>query len=171
MAENKPEKEIRLEKLEQLKKLGVDPYPSTTPEHIVIEEARSKKEGALLATVGRVSAVRQHGKSTFVDLVDEDQKLQVYFKEDEVRQEKYELLKLLDVGDYLWVDGELFTTKAGELSLKTKKFKLLAKSLLPIPDAWQGLVDIETRYRSRALDFKINPEAKKIIQTRGQVIQ
>lgn len=171
MAENKSEREIRLEKLEELKQLGINPYPNVTPEHEVIEAVRRQKEGAKAATVGRVSAIRGHGASTFMDLVDEDQKLQVYFKLDEVGEKNYELLKLFDIGDYLWAEGELFITKAGELSLKAKKFELLTKSLLPIPDAWHGLTDVEARYRQRTLDFKINPEAKKIIETRSQVVQ
>lgn len=166
----RPEAEIRLDKLEQLKKLGVNPYPSITPEHTTIEEARAKKEGTKVAVVGRVSAIRSHGKSTFFDLQENEEKLQLYFKFDEVGEKNYELLELLDHGDYLWVSGELFTTKAGELSLKVKEFQLLAKSLLPIPEGWRGLTDIETRYRQRALDFKINPEARKIIQTRSKVI-
>lgn len=170
MAENKNEREIRLEKLEQLKKLGINPYPNTTPEHAVIEEVRGKKTGAQAATVGRVTAIREHGKSTFFDVVDDDHKLQVYFKQDDIGEQNYELLKLLDVGDYLWASGEVFITKAGEKSLKVASYELLAKSLLPIPDAWHGLTDVEARYRQRTLDFKINPEAKKTIQTRSQVI-
>lgn len=171
MTENKPEAVIRLEKLEELKKRGINPYPSATPAHITLPEARAKKEGATVATVGRVSGIREHGKSTFFDLEDEDAKLQVYFKQDELGDEAYDWLKLLDIGDYLWVDGELFTTKAGELSLKVKKFELLAKSLLPIPEGWHGLSDIETRYRQRALDFKVNDHARQIIQTRSAVIK
>jgi len=171
MAENKSEKEVRLEKLAELKKLGINPYPNTTPAYKTILEVRDKKEGAKVATVGRITAIREHGKSTFLDLFDEEQKLQVYFKLDEVGEQNYELLRLFDMGDYLWVDGELFITKAGELSLKAKKFQLLAKSLLPIPDSWQGLSDIETRYRSRALDFKINVEARTTIMTRAKVVQ
>ncbi len=159
-----------MEKLAELRKLGINPYPNTTPEHAVIEEVLHHKEGAKTATVGRVSAIREHGKSTFFDLVDDGHKLQIYFKQDEVGEKNYELLKLLDVGDYLWASGELFITKAGEKSLKVASYVLLAKALLPIPDAWHGL-DVETRYRQRTLDFKINPEAKKIIETRSKVIE
>ncbi len=171
MTENKSETTIRLEKLEELRKLGINPYPQSIPEHIVIEEVRIKKEGQKAATVGRISAIREHGKSTFIDLVDDNQKLQTYFKLDEVGEKDYHLLRLLDVGDYLWLSGELFITKAGELSLKVGKYQLLAKSLLPIPEHWHGLTDIETRYRQRALDFKINEEARRLITVRGKVIE
>lgn len=169
--ENKPEAVIRLEKLEELKKLGINPYPQAIPTHTTIAEVRGQKEEEKVATVGRISAIREHGKSTFIDLVDEQQKLQTYFKLDEVGDAPYSHLTLFDVGDYLWVSGELFTTKAGELSLKVKTFELLAKSLLPIPEHWHGLSDVETRYRSRALDFKINEEAFRIIQTRSKVVE
>lgn len=171
MTENKSEREIRLEKLSALKKLGVDPYPVETPAFEVIEEARTKKEGQAAATTGHVTAIREHGKSTFFDLEDSEQKLQIYFKVDEIGQKLYEQLQLLDVGDYLWVSGELFTTKAGEISLKAKEYQLLAKALLPIPEGWHGLTDVETRYRQRALDFKINKSARDIIKNRSAIIK
>lgn len=171
MIENKSEAAIRLEKLEAIKKLGINPYPQAIPAHATIAEVRTSKEGETAAVVGRISAIREHGKSTFIDLVDEQHKLQTYFKLDEVGERQYSLLPLFDVGDYLWVSGELFTTKAGELSLKVKTAELLAKSLLPIPEHWHGLSDVETRYRSRALDFKINEEAYKTIQTRSKVVE
>jgi len=161
---SKPEAVIRLEKLEELRKLGIDPYPAIVPDHITIEEVLSKKEGGKFATVGRITSIRGHGKSSFIDLEDADHKLQLFVKEDEVGKKDYQLLKLLDHGDYLWAEGELFTTKSGQLTLKTNKALLLAKSLLPVPDGWHGLSDVETRYRQRTLDFKINDQAKKIIQ-------
>ncbi len=169
--ENKSEAQVRLEKLEELKKLGINPYPQAIPTHTTIVEVKTEKEGTAAATVGRISAIREHGKSTFIDLVDEQHKLQTYFKLDEVGDAPYSHLPLFDVGDYLWVSGELFVTKAGELSLRVKTFELLAKSLLPIPEHWHGLSDVETRYRSRALDFKINEEAYKTIQTRSKIVE
>jgi len=168
--QSRPESEIRLDKLRQLKQLGVNPYPSATPRHITIEEAISKQEGAKVAVVGRTTAIRSHGKSTFIDLQENEAKLQLYFKLDQVGEKKYQLIELFDHGDYLWVTGELFITKAGELSLKVEDFQMLSKSLLPIPEGWHALEDIETRYRQRALDFKTNPEARRIILTRSKVI-
>lgn len=167
----RPEAEIRLEKLEQLQKLGIEPYPQVVPEHITVEEAVTKKDGHGVATVGRITSIREHGKSSFMDIEDDGHKLQLFFKQDETGEKEYGLLRLLDHGDYLWVKGEMFTTKAGQLSLKIKEFQLLAKSLLPIPDGWHGLSDIETRYRQRTLDFKINAEAKIIIETRSKVVE
>lgn len=169
MAEqSRPESEIRLDKLEQLKKLGINPYPSATPEHITIEEARGKKDGAKVSTVGRLTSIRKHGKIAFLDLTHEDHKIQLFSSID--NKEVFELIDLLDTGDYVWVEDELFTTKAGELTIKLTKLTLLAKALLPIPEGWNGLEDVETRYRQRALDFKTNPEARKIIETRAKII-
>ncbi len=166
----KPESVVRLEKLAELKKLGINPFPATTPAYITIEEARTKKNSAKLATVGRITGVRGHGGSAFLDIEDEGHKLQLFFKKDEVGKD-YDLLKLLDHGDYIWVEGEIFTTKAGELSLKATKFQLLAKSLLPVPDGWHGLSDVETRYRQRTVDFKANDKAREIIVTRSMVVE
>ncbi len=170
MNQPRPEAEIRLEKLEELKKLGIEPFPAIVPAHITTEEARTKKDGAKVAAVGRITGMRGHGGSAFWDIEDAGHKLQLFLKKDEIGKD-YETLKLLDHGDYIWVDGEMFTTKAGELSLKVTKFQLLAKSLLPVPDGWHGLSDVETRYRQRTLDFKTNEEAKKIIETRSKVVE
>jgi len=166
---SRPEAEIRLEKLHQLKKRGVNPYPSAVPEHLDLKEARAKGEGEFVAVSGRIGAIRSHGKLTFLDLLAEEEKLQLYFKSNDLGRD-YELLELLDHGDYLWAEGKLFTTKAGELSLQVSKFQLLAKALLPIPEGWHTLSDVETRYRQRALDFKINPGARQIMHVRAKVV-
>ena len=170
MQTNRPEAETRLEKLDQLKKLGINPYPNVTPNHEPIEHVRRLDEGKSTTTVGRIESIRQHGKSAFVDLVDPEDKIQLFFSQAEIGNDDYQLLSLLDSGDYLWVEGTLFTTGSGELTIKIQKFQLLAKSLLPIPTSWNGLEDVETRYRQRALDFKINKSARRIIQTRSQII-
>ncbi len=170
MTQNRPEAEIRLEKLEALKKAGINPYPNVAPAHKTITEALTKKDGAEIAVVGRLGSFRGHGKITFVDLIDPETKIQLFIKQDEVGEKEYEIISLLDTGDYIWVNGEIFTTKAGELSLKVKEFQLLAKSLLPIPDSWQGLSDVETRYRQRTLDFKINKRAFETIRIRSVIV-
>lgn len=167
---NKPEREIRLDKLQALKDLGIDPYPNVTPPHIEIEEVRHQKIGKEVATVGRITGMRGHGKIAFIDLEDPKSKIQLFFQADRLPQD-FTLLSLIDIGDYLWVSGELFTTKAGELSILIKKFVLLAKSLLPIPEGFHGLSDVETRYRSRTLDFKVNPEARSTIEIRSKTIE
>lgn len=167
--ENKSESQIRLEKLAQLRKDGIDPYPVVTPEHISLEQARKHNEGDTVATVGRIGALRSHGKTTFVDLVNHDHKLQLLFKSDALN-DLYETVSLLDTGDYLHANGELFITKAGELTLLVSSYTILAKALMPIPEHWHGFSDTEARYRLRSLDFKINKEARDIIKIRSRVV-
>lgn len=167
----KSEKHIRHDKLAELIKLGINPYPSVTPEHISVAQARQGQEGDPAAVVGRITSFRQHGKITFFDLAEGDSKIQLFAQLNEIGDSQYDLIKFFDVGDYLWVNGELFTTKAGELTIKVKQLQLLSKSLLPIPDSWQGLSDVETRFRQRALDFKINPAARAVLRVRAKIIQ
>lgn len=164
------ERDIRLDKLAGLVKEGVDPYPSQTPEYQPLAEVKKSASGEIGATVGRIGGLRTHGKATFLDLVEGEEKLQLYCQLDQLGG-KYHLIKYFDPGDYLWVKGELFLTKTGEPTLKLTDLVLLAKSLLPIPDSWQGLKDIETRYRQRTLDFKINPGARQTIATRAKLIR
>jgi lysyl-tRNA synthetase class 2 len=163
------EAKIRLEKLEQLRKLGIEPYPAAIPPFIAIEEARTTKENASVETVGRIAGLRKHGKLIFADLEDVGHKIQLLAKSDLTKN--FDRLDLFDQGDYMWVSGKLFTTKAGELTIQAEEIVMLAKSLLPIPEHWHGLTDVETRYRSRALDFKINDEARQVIVTRAKVIE
>lgn len=167
----KSEKQIRAEKLAELKKLGVNPYPSQPAgEFVTISEAREQGESANLGTVGRIGSLRSHGKATFIDLVESDSKLQLYCRADELGDD-YQLIHLLDTGDYLFVKGELFITHSKELTLKTQKLQILSKALTPLPDNWQGLSDIETRYRQRALDFKINATARQILHARTTLLR
>src|ERR1019366_2030166 len=118
---NKSEREARQDKLVALNALGVNPYPNETPPHHTISRAGRCKPGTKVALVGRISAIRTHGKSTFLDLVEDEQKLQIYCKQDVVGDVSYEIVGLLDVGDYLWAAGELFITKAGEPSLQVSE--------------------------------------------------
>jgi len=168
MTENKSESQIRLEKYQELKKSGVEVFPSDTPEHIALSQAKKLSEGKKVAIVGRIVGLRTHGKIAFLDLFEDEEKIQVFV---DAQQPFFETIKLLDSGDYLYVKGQLFLTKAGELTVKAQKLQLLAKALLPIPESWQGLSDIETRYRQRALDFKVNPVAREIIKKRSHVIR
>jgi len=167
----KSEKQIRAEKLAKLIKLGLNPYPSQPKEEfITIPEARGQGEGTKLAVAGRILSIRSHGKATFLDLTAAESKLQIYCKED-VLGEDYQLIPLLDTGDYLWTKGELFTTHSQELTLKASQLQILSKALTPLPDNWQGLSDVETRYRQRALDFKINDAARHILHARANLLK
>jgi len=159
----------RLEKLEQIKKGGKSPYPSSVCKNLSIKDARSKKNKKV-AVAGKLLSIRNHGKSTFMDLRDQSGSIQLYFKKDVLGDEKYDFINLLDSGDYIDASGEVFTTKAGEITIRVENFSLLSKTLLPIPDSWYGLKDVETRYRKRHLDMLINEQVRRTLETRSKII-
>ncbi len=162
-------REVRIEKLNKLRAVGINPYPSKTPEFIATAEAKLKKPDEKVAIVGRIMAMRGHGKIYFLDLFDGDAKMQCFFEENTLH-EKIKLIELFDIGDFLHVEGKLFLTKAGELTVRVENFTLLSKSIRPLPDKWHGLVDEEERYRKRYLDFLFNKAAKEKIVKRAQVL-
>ncbi|MDP1710738.1 MAG: OB-fold nucleic acid binding domain-containing protein, partial [candidate division WWE3 bacterium] len=132
---------VRLEKLQALRKQGVDPFLSKFERKQTITGAREVKLGSKVQTAGRIMAWRAHGGIVFADLVDASGKIQILFQQDKLPAASYKLLALLDIGDFLGVAGELFKTSAGELTILVKSYKLLTKSLRPIP-AKSGLADI-----------------------------
>ena len=165
-----PENELiaqRREKLEALRARGVDPFGQTLETSGSIGEVREKfKEGETLRAAGRVTAHRDMGKSHFVDLRDATGRIQIYFHEKEVGAEAMEIFKLLDLGDFIGVEGVCFLTKTGEPTLKAQKFQVLAKSLRPPPEKWHGLQDVEARYRQRYVDLVANEQSREIFQRR-----
>ena len=164
----------RLAKLEKLRKLGIDPYPPRYDRTHSINEARElllqKGEGEEVSVAGRIVALRQMGKASFLDLRDGSGKIQVYLRQDSLGPERYELLKTLDLGDFLGVRGKLFRTKTGEITIQASDFTILSKSLRPLPEKWHGLVDVEKRYRQRYLDLLSNPKVREIFLTRSRLI-
>lgn len=161
-------RKIRLQKLEKIKKAKVNPYPHKYKVTHTIETA--KKEKGEVVVAGRIISFRTHGKATFADLVDGTGKIQIYFKFDDLGKEKYEFLENLDIGDFLGVKGEVFTTHVGEITVLVKEYTLLTKSLRPLPSTWYGLKDVEERYRKRYLDLLLNPPVKKIFEARTKII-
>ncbi len=139
-------RKIRLQKLQQIKRLGINPYPSRYS-RVPISEARKKKFDENIKVAGRLMALRGHGKLVFADLVDGSGKIQIAFKFDILGEEKIKFLELLDIGDFLGCEGKLFKTQAGELTVLVKNYTLLTKSLYPLPSVWYGFKDIEERYR------------------------
>ncbi len=168
--------EARRNKLEELKKLGINPYPSESKKEISnkkildnsLELIKSKKE---LVTAGRITAIRGHGRLVFADLVDESAKIQIIFKADILEDNEFKIIPLLDLGDFIEVKGSIFKTNAGEISVEVHALKLLTKSLRPIPEKHFGFKDPELRYRERYLDLLINSEVKKKFYIRSQIIQ
>jgi lysyl-tRNA synthetase class 2 len=121
-------------------------------------------------TAGRLMAVRLHGKAAFGDLVSSSSKIQIYFKQDHLGEAQWNFFELLDMGDIIGIEGSVFRTRRGELSILIDKITPLSKSLYPLPEKWHGLKDVEVRYRQRYLDLMVNPEVRKIFLLRSALI-
>ncbi len=170
----------RLKKLQALKEMGVNPFANNRQPDIRIGEilarygdtpkAELEEMDQSFAISGRIMGRRDFGKASFIVLQDRDGRLQVYLRKDALPPEDFSILKLLDVGDIVWVRGKLFRTRTEELTIMASNFSLLTKSLLPLPEKWHGLTDIETRYRQRYVDLMVNPHVKEIFLTRNKVI-
>lgn len=148
---------IRLQKLEKIKKLGINPYPAKfSQKHISIDQALGRWDKQA-SVVGRVWSFRQHGSVVFADLKDASGKIQLLFQKNNL-PDKFDLLKLLDIGDFLGASGKVIKTQAGETTVDVVHWEILGKSLRPMPNSWDGLKDTEIRFRRRYLDTNINPE-------------
>ncbi len=166
---------IRMEKLAALQAAGEDPF-QITKYHV---KARSKAiidnfealEGSMTSIAGRLMSKRGMGKAVFCDLQDNDGKIQIYVRIDELGEEAFAKFKKLDIGDIVGVEGEVFKTKRGEISVKAHAVTLLSKSLLPLPEKFHGLTDRETRYRQRYVDLIMNPEVRRTFQIRTAFIK
>ena len=167
------ENKIRLNRLKTIKKNGINPYPKEVKRtHQIGQVLADFKKLKKFTIVGRLRSIRLHGGSCFVNLEDESGKIQAYFKKDEVGDKDYRFFKnSFDVGDFIEITGSPFTTKRGEKSVLVKNFKMLTKSILPLPEKWHGLSDVETRFRKRYLDLISNPEVKNIFSVRSKLIQ
>jgi lysyl-tRNA synthetase class 2 len=158
----------RLKKLQELQKLGIDPYPAESfHSHAVAEVLKSfasfEKSKKKLTLVGRIRATRQHGGLIFGNLEEASGNIQFMLREQDIGQQKLlEFQKLFDVGDFLQITGSLIETQRKEKTLAVADFKLLAKSLRALPEKWHGLTDVESRLRKRYLDMISNPEVREI---------
>lgn len=158
-------------KLEALRAQGVDPFPPTTKRTHTIAQASTVGEGTEVAVAGRLQSVREHGKTVFGDLTDESGTIQVVWKADELSEDQFSFVKLLDPGDILSASGSIFTTKTGQLSVLVKEQQILAKALRPIPRSWQEFENKEERYRKRYLDLLANPEVRQLFTMRQAIIR
>jgi lysyl-tRNA synthetase, class II len=164
--------EQRYTNLDKLKSLGIDPFGSKFQGIQSISSVKSafvEKEKARVA--GRIMAKREHGKSVFMDVKDFTGRMQLYCRKDLVGDQAFEVLKSIDIGDMIGADGELFKTRTGEETLQVSVFRLLSKSLLPLPEKWHGLKDVETRYRQRYVDLIVNESAREKFITRIELIK
>ncbi|MDI7258381.1 MAG: lysine--tRNA ligase [Thermodesulfobacteriota bacterium] len=171
----------RIRKLEALREEGMNPYPNdfrvTHTSREILERFGSTSEEELksieetFCLAGRILAIRNFGKASFIQVKDQNGKIQAYIQKDGIGEEAFHFFKKFDIGDFIGLEGRLFRTKTGELTLQVQKFRLLVKSLRPLPEKWHGLTDIETRYRQRYLDLIANPKVKEVFLTRTLVIQ
>ena len=163
---------LRREKMEALRKSGVDPFGHAFEASGTVAELREKfAEGTTLRAAGRITAHRDMGKSHFVDLRDSTGRIQVYIHAKEVGPETIELFKLVDLGDFIGVEGDCFLTKTGEPTLKVHKLTLLSKALRPLPEKWHGLQDVEARYRQRYLDLVTNERSRTVFEQRITIVR
>ncbi|MGB9072617.1 MAG: lysine--tRNA ligase [Terriglobales bacterium] len=173
--------EIRREKLKKIEALGQPAYPrkyefTHTVPQILADYSGKKTEELEAARVnvrvaGRIMAIRLMGKAGFAHLQQDGQRLQIYVKKDAVGEKGFELWKLLDLGDHIGVSGYLFRTRTGELSVHVEELTFLAKDLLPLPEKWHGLTDVELRYRQRYVDLMMNPEVREVFLKRSRLVQ
>ncbi len=171
--------EQRLERVREIEALGFRPYGQrfdfshTIPQ--VLSEYSTKTAEELadkpqVRIAGRILTIRRMGKAGFMHLLQSGERLQVYVRKDAVPENEYKLYELLDLGDIVGIDGYLFRTRTGELSVHAEKLTFLSKILLTMPEKWHGLEDVEIRYRQRYLDLIANPESQKIFLTRAKII-
>ena len=170
----------RIKKSQELRDLGVDPYPSFNGAENKIgdilalydtrEDLPAEETAPLLRPAGRLMTIRDFGKSLFFHVQDGTGRMQGYLKKDQVGPETFTLFKKLDIGDFVGLAGSLFRTKTGELTLLVKEASLLSKALLPLPEKFHGLTDVEQRYRQRYLDLLVNPAVRQLFETRSRII-
>jgi lysyl-tRNA synthetase class 2 len=172
---------MRLEKVKQIEALGQQAYPTkydfthTLPQILAEYSAKTGEQleaaRVHVRVAGRIMAIRLMGKAGFAHLQQDGQRLQIYVKKDAVGEKGFELYKLLDLGDHIGASGYLFRTRTGELSVHVEQIMFLSKDLLPLPEKWHGLTDVELRYRQRYVDLAMNPEVREVFLKRGKLVQ
>src|SRR5688572_13532590 len=166
--------------LAQLGQLGVDLYPArfdrrhTVAELVAAHGAKShdelEAERPETVSSGRILAIRSFGKANFLAISDGEASIQIYVRQDSLPPLDFQIFKLLDFGDWIGVEGRLFRTKTNELTIWASRLHFLAKCLLPLPEKWHGLTDVEIRYRQRYLDLIVNPDSRRVFEVRGRVV-
>jgi lysyl-tRNA synthetase, class II len=166
--------------LEELRALGVETYPrrydaTDTIDALVVAHGETPGETLDAAAVqtraaGRILAVRSFGKANFLVLSDGKARIQAYIRQDSLPALDFQIFKLLDLGDHVGVAGQLFRTRTNELTIKASSLTFLSKCLLPLPEKWHGLTDVEIRYRQRYLDLIVNPDARRVFEVRSRVV-
>jgi len=168
-------RQIRLDKLGILQESGRDPFEITKAEQNIrsaeINERFEELENQDVCICGRIKTWRDMGKANFIDVYDRDGRMQVYVRKDDIGEENFAEFKKWDIGDIVEVKGFVFRTRRGEISVHCKEIRLLTKSLLPLPEKYHGLTNVDTRYRQRYLDLIVNPEVMDTFKKRSQIIK
>ena len=177
-SQENPLVKVRYDKLKQLQEMGIDPYPNryevkdkiraVIEKHSALQPEEKTEDFVKIA--GRMMARREMGKASFGNVKDFTGSLQFYIREDDVGKDAYNLFKILDIGDIIGLEGFVFKTKKGELSVHVQKIELLSKSLYPLPEKWHGLKDDEARYRQRYVDMIMNDEVKHTFLMRTRIV-
>jgi lysyl-tRNA synthetase class 2 len=164
-------------KLQRIRDKGIDPYPPrverthTTTQALAAFEETKEGEALTVKVVGRLMSIRVMGKSTFAHIEDGSGRIQIYLRQNALGEEEYEFFKRdFDIGDFIGVEGRLFRTRTGEVTVETQRFYMLAKSLKPLPEKWHGLRDVETRYRQRYVDLIVNQDVSQVFTTRARIV-
>jgi len=167
----------RINKLTKLRKLGINPYPIRNGRTYMISDVIEQKNeliesGKRVIVAGRVESIRGHGGLSFLDIKDESGNIQLFFKKDTLGEKKFSLFKdTLDIGDFIEVSGNLFTTKSNELTIQGTSWKMLSKAINQLPSQWHGLKDSEIKLRKRYLELMTNPKLKERIEFRSKLIK
>ena len=180
--------QVRLEKLEKLKEMGVNPYPysfeiTASNQEIVsgFQDSETPEDGQRFSIAGRIMSLRSMGKASFAHINDGSGQVQIYMRKDQLGKEAYDVIELLDLGDIIGVKGYLFRTRTGEITLRVESFELLSKSIRPLPVVKEKVVDDEKmvydkvedkefRYRQRYVDLVVNPEVREVFRARAGLI-
>jgi len=167
--------EDRLAKLQKLRAAGLDPYGQRYEKAATVKQVLDAysptEEGKKVRTAGRVTALRLHGKAAFLDIRDWTGRVQLYFRREKLGDQKFAVFELLDLGDIIGVEGGLMKTRTGEITIFVEDFTFLTKALLPLPEKWHGLKDVELRYRQRYLDLISNPEVMETFLRRIRILK
>jgi lysyl-tRNA synthetase class 2 len=172
MPSEQDERLSRLQKIENLKKQGIAVYPDRFDKQLSLQACKEQPDGSMVKTAGRLMLIRDMGKIIFAHIKDDTDKMQIAFKEDVLGKDHMKiLLKDIDIGDFLGIEGERFETKTGEKTILVKQWTFLGKALRPLPDKWHGIQDKELKYRQRYLDLMMGDETKERFLFRSKFIK
>lgn len=166
----------RIKKLNKLNELGINPYPynydysKKTYTKDICDNFDTIDEGEIFSLAGRIMFLRRMGNATFANIVDERGNIQIFFSKKLIGNENYNILKLIDVGDIVGIEGNVFKTKTGEITIRANKFELLSKSIRTLPEKYHGIQDSDLKQRHRSLDMIMNSEVKERFIKRSKAV-